>query len=338
MTRYPVFVIAEAGVNHNGDVEKACRLIDIAAGAGADAVKFQTFKAERVAAVEAPKAGYQLQTTDAAESQLDMLRRLELPREAHEMLKRRCDTSGIEFMSTPFDPDSADFLASLGVRRFKIGSGELTNLPFLAHVARHGRPMILSTGMANLDEIAIAIKTVRDAGVDDISLLHCVSNYPADPADVNLRAMATMADAFHLPVGLSDHTTGIAVATGATALGATIIEKHFTLDRNLPGPDHRASIDPAGLKAMIEAIRTVAVALGSGDKRPAQSEMENRTLVRRSLVAACDIPEGAKLDGTMIDIRRPGTGLPPAERDRLIGRRTRRAISSGDLLAEDMFD
>lgn len=332
-----VFVIAEAGVNHNGDVALAHRLVDIAADAGADAVKFQTFSAERVAGAEAPKAAYQRETTEAKESQRDMLRRLELPREAHPALMRQCEKRGIEFMSTPFDPDSADFLASVGLRRFKIGSGELTNRPFLAHVARHGRPMILSTGMAETDEIAAAIATVRQGGAADISLLHCVTNYPADPADMNLRAMRTMADSFGVPVGLSDHTIGIAVPAAAAALGATIIEKHFTLDRDLPGPDHRASIDPAGLKDMIAAIRTVTMALGDGIKRPAESEAENRTLVRRSLVAARDIPEGATLDETMIDIRRPGTGMPPSSRDAVIGRRARQTIPAGSLLREEMF-
>lgn len=337
MTPPDVFVIAEAGVNHNGDPALARRMVDSAADAGADAVKFQTFEAERVASAAAPKAAYQQRTTDAAESQLDMLRRLELPRDAHEALKAQCTERGIEFMSTPFDPDSADFLAALGVARFKIGSGELTNLPFLRHVARHGRPIILSTGMATLDEVGTAVETVRGAGVTDISLLHCVSSYPADPADSNLRAMATMGAAFNLPVGLSDHTMGIAVATAAAALGAIIIEKHFTLERTLPGPDHAASLEPDEMKAMITAIRTVTAALGDGIKRPADSELENRDLVRRSLVAACDIAKGALIEEAMIDIRRPGTGLPPASRDTLVGRRTRRTIAAGTMLEEEMF-
>ncbi len=338
MTEPAVFVIAEAGINHNGDLSLAHRLVDAAVDAGADAVKFQTFRAERVASVDAPKAAYQKETTDAAESQLDMLRRLELPEEAHAALKRQCEERKIEFMSTPFDPDSADFLARLGVRRFKTGSGELTNLPFLAHVARHGLPMILSTGMATLDEIGDALETVRSAGARDISLLHCVSNYPAAPEDTNLRAMKTMETAFGVPVGLSDHTMGIAVATGAAALGAAIVEKHFTLDRSMSGPDHLASIEPDGLKQMVEAIRTVTAALGDGDKRPADSERENRGLVRRSLVAACDIAAGAVVSDAMVDARRPGGGLPPAARASLVGARANRDIRAGAQLAREMFD
>jgi N,N'-diacetyllegionaminate synthase len=338
MTDTPVFVIAEAGVNHNGDIALAHRLVDAAADAGADAVKFQTFRAERVAGAESPKAAYQKETTDAAESQLDMLRKLELPWEAHAALKRQCDERNIEFMSTPFDPDSADFLVETGIRRFKTGSGELTNLPFLEHAARHGLPMILSTGMATLEEIGDAVEAVRKAGAGEISLLHCVSNYPAAPEDTNLRAMQKMADAFDVPVGLSDHTMGIAVATGAAALGASIIEKHFTLDRTMTGPDHLASIEPDGLKQMVDAIRTVTAALGDGEKRPAESERENRVLVRRSLVAACDIAAGEILADDMIDAKRPGDGLPPAMRSALVGRRANRDILSGAQFAMEMFD
>jgi N,N'-diacetyllegionaminate synthase len=333
-----VFVIAEAGVNHNGDIALAHRLVDAAAAAGADAVKFQTFRADRVAGIHSPKAAYQKETTDAAESQLDMLRKLELPREAHSALKRQCDELHIEFMSTPFDPDSADFLVKLGVGRLKTGSGELTNLPFLAHAARHGLPMILSTGMATLEEIGDAIEAVRQAGAGEVSLLHCVSNYPAAPEDTNLRAMKTMHDAYKLPVGLSDHTMGIAVATAAVALGASIIEKHFTLDRNMPGPDHQASIEPGGLRQMVEAIRTVTAALGDGEKRPADSERENRVLVRRSLVAACDIADGTIFTDEMIDAKRPGDGLPPAMRNNLVGRRAARDIPAGAQLSMEMFD
>ena len=332
-----VFVIAEAGVNHNGDMAIAEKLIDAAADAGADAVKFQTFKADRVAGLDAPKAAYQTRTTDAAESQRDMLRRLELPQAAHAPLMARCAGRGIEFMSTPFDTASAELLAGLGVKRIKIGSGELTNIPFLRAVARLGLPMILSTGMADLDEIGETLDAVRAAGCHDASLLHCVSNYPAEPADANLRAMKTMAEKFGLPVGYSDHTMGTAVAIAAVALGAAIIEKHFTLDRAMTGPDHAASIEADELADMIAAIRSVEVCLGDGIKRPAESEMENRRLVRRSLVAARDIAKGAALTEAMMDALRPGTGLPPIAGDRLIGRTAKRDIPAGTLLREEMF-
>jgi N-acetylneuraminate synthase len=332
-----VFVIAEAGVNHNGDMAIAKKLIDAASDAGADAVKFQTFKAERVASAAAPKAAYQTRTTDAGETQIDMLRRLEFPYKAHGGLMAHCAARGIEFMSTPFDAESAAMLAELGVARIKIGSGELTNLPFLRAAARHGIPMILSTGMADLDEIGESLDAVREAGCDDVSLLHCVSNYPADPGDANLRAMKTMADAFNLPVGYSDHTPGTAVAIAAAALGATIVEKHFTLDRTMPGPDHEASIEPDVLAELVTAIRTVEVSLGDGIKRPAESEMENRRLVRRSLVAAKDIAEGTALKETMLDALRPGTGLPPSATARLLGRKARRDISAGTVLTDEMF-
>ena len=335
--RHPCFVIAEAGVNHNGDVELAKRLVDVATEAGADAVKFQTFKAERVVSATAPKAEYQLQTTDAAESQLDMLRRLELSPEAHRELQAYCQERGVLFMSTPFDEESADLLDELGVPVFKIGSGEITNCPFLEYVARKGKPIILSTGMSYLSEVDEAVRVIHDAGCDQLVLLHCISNYPADPADANLRAMQTMAIAFGVPVGYSDHTLGTEVAIVAVALGACVIEKHFTLDRSLPGPDHRASLEPDELTALVQGIRTVEAALGHERKEPAASEADTAAVARRSLVAAKDISAGTKLTEELIAIKRPGTGLPPSMRPYLIGHTVRMTIPAGALLTLEML-
>lgn len=328
----PVFVIAEAGVNHNGDVELAKRLVDEAAEAGADAVKFQTFKAELVVSAMAPKAEYQLKTTDPAESQLAMLRRLELSPEAHRELQGYCQERGVLFMSTPFDEESADLLDELGVPVFKIGSGEVTNWPFLEHIARKGKPIILSTGMSYLSEVEEAVRVVRSAGCDELILLHCVSNYPADSADANLRAMQTMAMALHLPVGYSDHTPGFEVALAAVALGACAIEKHFTVDRNLPGPDQRASLEPSELRALVKGIRTVEVALGNGVKMPAGSESGNLLIVRRSLAAACDISGGTLLRLDMLKALRPGSGISPALTKKVVGRKLKQSLTAGQLI------
>ena len=333
----PCFVIAEAGVNHNGDVEIARQLVDVALQAGADAVKFQTFKAERLAMPTAPKAEYQLQTTGATESQCEMLRRLELSAEAHRNVMAYCRKEGILFMSSPFDEESADFLAELGVAVFKIPSGEITNLPFLAHLARKGKPLIVSTGMSYLGEVETAVRTLEQTGNRDFVLLHCVSNYPARPSDINLRAMQTMAAAFGAPVGYSDHTTGIEVALAAVALGACVVEKHFTLDRTLPGPDHQASLEPDELAALVRGIRTVEAALGHGRKEPAASEANTLAVARKSLVAARDIPPGTALTEDLIAVKRPGTGLPPAMKPYLVGRTAREAIPAGTLLGLEML-
>ena len=333
----PCFIIAEAGVNHNGSLELARQLVEVAARAGADAVKFQTFKAARLVTPDAPKADYQLQTTDAAESQYDMLRQLELSPEAHKELMAYCQRQGILFMSTPFDEESADFLADLGVAVFKIPSGEITNLPFLDHVAHKGKPMIVSTGMAYLGEVEAAVHIIEQAGNRSFVLLHCVSIYPADPADANLRAMQTMATAFGVPVGYSDHTPGIEVALAAVALGACVIEKHFTLDRSLPGPDHRASLEPDELTALVRGIRTVEAALGHGRREPAASEANTAAVARRSLVAAKDISAGTVLTEEMIAIKRPGTGLPPAMRPYLIGRTVQMTVPAGALFTLEML-
>ena len=333
----PCFIIAEAGVNHNGDLSLAKSLVECAAESGADAVKFQTFKAEKVISPSAPKAAYQKATTGEGESQLEMVRKLELSYNEFRALYHYCQEKNIIFLSTPFDEGSADFLEDLGVAAFKIPSGEITNLPFLAHLAQKGKPLILSTGMSTLGEVETAVDVIRNCGTPPLALLHCVSNYPADPADANLRAMRTLQAAFVLPVGFSDHTLGIEVPLAAVALGACMIEKHFTLDRTLLGPDHRASLEPDELEAMVVGIRKVENALGDGQKRPATSEADTASVARRSLVAAQDIPAGTTLTAAMIAIRRPGTGLPPAMWDWVIGRRSRVHIPGGTLLEQEML-
>jgi N,N'-diacetyllegionaminate synthase len=334
---FPCFVIAEAGVNHNGDLDRAMKLVDAAVKAGADAVKFQTFKAEQVMSAQAPKAAYQQKHTEASESQLEMVRRFELPFVAFRDLAEYCREQGIIFISTPFDFDSADFLAELDVPAIKIPSGEVTNLPFLAHIARKNKPIILSTGMANLAEVDTAVRIIRREMEGGVALLHCVSNYPAAPEDTNLRAMETMATAFQLPVGYSDHTLGIEVALAGVALGACIIEKHYTLDRNLPGPDHQASLEPQALAELVAGVRIVESALGHGRKEPVDSEANTAEVARRSLVAARDIKAGSILTEDMISILRPGTGIPPIMLEHLAGRATRCDIVAGDLLRFDMF-
>lgn len=333
----PCFVIAEAGVNHNGDLRLARQLIDTAVQAGADAVKFQAYKAERLVTEAAPKAAYQVRATGGGESQLDMLRRLELRPEAQYELRDYCRQKGILFLSTPFDEESADILGDVAVPAFKIPSGEITNLPFLTHVAKKGRPMILSTGMATLGEVETALRAVESAGNREVILLHCVSNYPADPADVNLRAIPTMLQAFHFPVGYSDHTLGLEVPLAAVALGACVIEKHFTLDRALPGPDQQASAEPAELAALVAGVRKVEAALGHGRKVPAASESGTADVARRSLVAARSIRAGTSLTEDMIVIKRPGTGLPPALRTTLVGRVAKRDIPADAMISLEML-
>lgn len=333
----PVFVIAEAGVNHNGDLKMARALIDVAVEAGADAVKFQTFSADRLVTTDAPKAEYQLQTTADAESQFEMLKRLELSADAHRELQSYCHERGIIFLSTPFDEEAVDLLDELGVPAFKISSGDLTNSTLLEYVASKGKPVIISTGMSELSELIEAVSVLNTAGCENPVLLHCVSNYPADPAEINLRAMNTMRSAFDVPVGFSDHTAGIHISLAAVALGACVIEKHFTLDRTLPGPDHRASLEPAELRELVRSIRSVESALGNGRKVPAASEIETAKAARRSLVAARNIPAGATLERDMVAMRRPGTGIPPAMLGTLLGRRAGRDIAAGTLLNEDEF-
>lgn len=331
----PAFIIAEAGVNHNGRLDLAHRLVDVAVEAGADAVKFQTFRADRLAVREAPKAVYQLETTDAEESLTEMLRRLELSEEAHVALCGHCRSRGIVFLSTPFDEESADFLEKLGVSAFKISSGDLTNIPFLEHVACKGLPTIISSGMATLDEVRDAVRAIQDAGLRDIAVLHCVSNYPARAEDVNLRAMRTLADIFGIPIGFSDHTLGAEVALAAVAVGARILEKHFTLDPNMPGPDHRASLPPDALRALVTGVRTVEASLGTGVKAPCPSESEVAAVARKSLYWARDLHAGEMVARADLIALRPATGISPARMRQLIGRRLLRAVRDGEPVRAD---
>jgi N-acetylneuraminate synthase len=316
----PALVIAEGGVNHNGDLELARRMIDAARQASADAIKFQTFRAERLASPMAPRADYQ-RVTGESSSQLEMLRKLELSERAHVELWRHGREVGLPVLSTPFDERSADFLLRLGVSAYKVGSGELTNLPFLEHLAGKGLPMLVSTGMATLGEVEQAVLAIRGAGNPPLILLQCTSRYPAPPAEANLRVLDTLRAAFGVPVGYSDHTRGNDVALAAVARGACVIEKHFTLDRRLPGPDHAASAEPEQMAALIRSIRTVEKALGHGRKEPSAREAEIAEVARRSVVAARDLDAGELITPELIDIKRPGTGLPPSTAEQLIGRR-----------------
>ena len=329
----PCFIIAEAGVNHNGDLALARRLVDVAADAGADAVKFQTFKAERVMSPSAPKADYQKQTTGDAGSQLDMVRALELPPSAFQDLQARCIDRGIQFLSTPFDHESVNVLFEMGVAAFKVPSGEITNWPFLELVASKGRPVVLSTGMSYLGEVDEAVRVLHAAGCRQLAILQCVSNYPAAPADINLKAMRTMERAFGTPVGYSDHSPGIEIALAAAALGACIIEKHFTLDQNLPGPDHLASLEPDDLARMVRCIRVVEAALGDGRKRPAPAEFATAAVARRSLFVGRDVRAGDVIDSSVLSILRPAGGIPPNVLSVIVGRRAARDLRAGAMLA-----
>ena len=328
-----VFVIAEAGVNHNGSLDLALRLIDAAKASGAGAVKFQTFRAEQLATRSAHKAPYQERTTTSDESQFEMLQRLELDAATHERLIGHCRQVGIQFLSSPFDIQSADLLDTLNIPIYKIPSGEITNLLFLQHIARKGRPVILSTGMSNLGEVEEAVNVLLAAGTTQLTLLHCVTEYPAPYSDVNLRAMQTLKSAFGLPVGYSDHTPGIEIAIAAVALGADVIEKHFTLDRSLPGPDHAASLEPAGLRQMVEAIRHVEVALGTGIKAPAPCELPNISVARKSVVAARPLPKGHLLAAGDLDIKRPGNGLAPKFLPALLGRTLCAGVAKDEVIS-----
>ena len=330
------FIIAEAGVNHDGDLKKAKLLVEVAAHAGADAVKFQTFSADRLVALSAPKAAYQHRGTPAEESQHAMLKRLELSNDAHRILKSHAESCGIEFMSTPFDEECADFLVELGVSRIKVSSGDLTNLPFLKHLAASGLPVILSTGMATLGEVERAIAQFPDASAR-LSLLHCTSSYPASPSDVNLSAMRTMSTAFGLPIGYSDHTSGIEVAIAAAALGATIIEKHFTLDKHAPGPDHAASLLPEEMKAMVLAIRTVELAIGDGVKAPRAGERDVAAVARKSIFMRATVPAGGQIGERDLTMRRPGHGLGAELLGLVVGRTASVEIVAGQMVSLDML-
>lgn len=315
----------------------ALQLVDIAAGAGADAIKFQTFSADRLALLEAPKAAYQARATSADESQHAMLKRLELSYEQHVALARRCEERGVLFLSTPFDEEAADMLDRLDMVAFKTPSGELTNLPFLRHVAKKGRPMIVSTGMATLAEVEEAVIAIEDAGCDRAAVLHCVSNYPAAPETINLRAMDTLARAFGMPAGYSDHTNGIEIALASIALGASVLEKHFTLDRALPGPDHAASLEPGELRELVRCVRAIEASLGDGRKTPAASERSTAAVARKSLVLARDVPENHVLSEADVVAKRPGTGLPLNVRSLVVGKKTRTRLTAGTMLSWEML-
>lgn len=336
----PCLLIAEAGVNHNGSLELAHQLVDAAAATGADVVKFQTFKAEQLASASAPKAAYQVSQTGGGD-QLAMLRQLELPIEAFAELADHCHERGIGFLSTPFDLASAQELIAIGMRCLKVPSGELTNAPLLRGLAATGLPLIVSTGMATLEEVEQAVgwitaaRTAAGQGAplaEVLTLLHCTSNYPTPLADVNLCAMHTLAERFGLPVGYSDHTAGIAVAPLAVAMGAQVIEKHFTLDRSLPGPDHQASLEPQELAALVQQIRLAETALGSPAKQPAAAELEVRIAARRSVTLARDLPAGAVLAAGDLVLQRPGHGIAPVDLDQVLGRRLRAVCSAGHTL------
>lgn len=331
------FIIAEAGVNHNGDLDLALELVDKAASAGVDAIKFQTFRADRLASPLAPKAEYQKATTGSSESQLEMLRRFELSVQDHHSIMRRCGDLGLIFLSSAFDEDSVDFLDELGVAVFKVPSGELTNSPYLAHVSSKGKPLIVSTGMADMTEIEAAVSVIRDQGNKDLVLLQCLSSYPAPPDQVNLRAMYALTEKFGVPVGYSDHTEGISIACAAVAMGACVVEKHFTLSQDMAGPDHRASIEPEELSILVAAIRKVEAALGDGIKVPQSSELETRDVARKSLIAAHHVMAGSKLGDQDIAVMRPGTGLAPSMKSVTIGRIARVSIPAGTPIIEDFL-
>jgi N,N'-diacetyllegionaminate synthase len=316
-----VFIIAEAGVNHNGSVELAKKLIDVAVEAGADAVKFQTFKTENLVSKNAQKAGYQKETTDKKESQFNMIKKLELDKNTHHELIAYCKNKDILFLSTPFDHDSIDMLNDFGLEIFKIPSGEITNLPYLRHIGSLNKEVILSTGMADIGEIEDALDILINAGTkkEHITVLHANTMYPTPMEDVNLKAMVTIGKTFDIPFGYSDHTLGIEVDIAAAAMGASVIEKHFTLDKSMEGPDHQASLEPNELKAMVKAIRNIELALGSSIKKPSNSEKPNITIARKSIVANCSIKKGDILNSTNIIIKRPGNGINPMRWDEMIG-------------------
>lgn len=331
----PVLIIAEAGVNHNGDLRLAHELIDSAAKAGAEVVKFQSFRAEDIVTPTAPKAAYQQVTTDLSESQFQMLKKLELSEEAHGEIEKHCTAKGIIFLSTPYSRRSVDMLLRQGVVGYKISSSDTTNLPLLDYVARQGKVVILSTGMCDLEEVRAAVDTLRGPGLQQFALLHCTSEYPAPLDESNLRAIKTLEDQFHCPVGFSDHTSGTCGAAWAVAAGACIIEKHFTLDRSLPGPDHRASLEPAELAEMVSMIRQVERALGDGRKRPTPSELKNKKFMQKSIVACRAIAAAERIDAEAITCKRPGIGLEPRIWKDVVGRRAARAIAEDEVLTKD---
>ena len=331
-----VLIIAEAGVNHNGDINVAKKLIDVAADAGADLVKFQTFSADRLVTESASKADYQKLATDNVESQHTMLRKLELTEAMHHELIAHCALREIGFFSTGFGIESINLLVSFGQELFKIPSGEITNLPYLRHIGHFGKRVILSTGMSNMDEIEAALSVLEKAGTPrrNITVLHCTTAYPVNMSDVNLFAMQSIQERFKVAVGYSDHTLGIEIPIAAVALGATVIEKHFTVDRNLPGPDHKASLEPGELKSMVDGIRNVEVALGDGIKRLMPGEIGNRDIARKSIVTCQSVKAGDVFSAENLTTKRPGTGISPMEWDNILGRKAGRDYATDELIDE----
>lgn len=327
-----IFVIAEAGVNHNGDIAIAKKLVDTAVWAGADAVKFQTFHAEKLVCRTAKKAEYQMETTQKAESQFDMLKKLELTPDMHEQLINYCKDRKIKFLSTPFDIESMDYLVRCGVDIIKIPSGEITNYPYLVNAGKTRRKVILSSGMSSLNEVRDAVCILRENGSMDITVLHCNTEYPTPYEDVNLRAMQTIKDELGVSVGYSDHTAGIEIPIAAAALGAAVIEKHFTLNKNMEGPDHKASLEPDELRKMIRAIRNIELSLGDGRKIPSASEKKNMTIVRKSIVAKRDITQGEILTEENITTKRPGNGLSPMRWREVMGTKAIRDFKEDDMI------
>jgi N,N'-diacetyllegionaminate synthase len=327
-----VFVIAEAGVNHNGSLELAKKLVNAAKDAGADCVKFQTFVSKNIVSKNAVKAEYQKQQTEPEESQHDMLKKLELSFDEFVELNEYCKSKSIEFMSTAFDFDSIDFLDSLEMGTWKIPSGDITNLPYLIKIAKLNKPVILSTGMSTLEDIRSAIKALKENGVEELTVLHCTTEYPTPFEDVNLRAMNTIKEEFGVKVGYSDHTKGIEVPIAAVALGATVIEKHFTLDRNMEGPDHKASLEPNELKAMVDSIRHIELALGNGMKQPAESEKKNMAVARKSIIASKDIKTGDIFTEENLTVKRPGDGISPMRWFDVIGKYAPRDFEEDELI------
>jgi N,N'-diacetyllegionaminate synthase len=328
-------IIAEAGVNHNGSLESAKKLIDVAAAAGADFVKFQTFRAETLVTQVAEKAEYQKELTNTNESQFEMIKKLELDRKTHEELMEYCITKDIQFLSTAFDHDSIDLLAELDIPLFKIPSGEITNLPYLRHIGKMRKPIIMSTGMSTLDEVRDALNILLIEGVEkeQFTVLHCNTEYPTPMEDVNLKAILTIRDELGVKIGYSDHTLGIEVSIAAVAMGATVIEKHFTLDRTLPGPDHRASLEPEELKAMVLAIRNIEKAMGNGEKKPSPSEVKNIPIARKSIVAKKPIRKGELFSEENLTVKRPGTGISPMELDNILGKTALHDFNKDDLIS-----
>jgi len=335
---YPVFIIAEAGVNHNGEYRVACKLIDVASHSGADAVKFQTWITEKLVLKDAILADYQRKNLGEKKSQYDMLKSLELSFSTFRRLKAYAKRRGILFLSTPDEEESADFLEEIGVPLFKIGSGEVTNLPYLKHVGRKGRPIILSTGMSTLGEVKAAVRAIEKTRNCNLVLLHCVSNYPAQPSDCNLAAMATLRAEFGYPVGFSDHTQGQSVAIAAVAMGACVLEKHLTLDNRMKGPDHRASLNPTDFASLVRAVREAESAIGDGRKQPTASELKTRKVVQKTLVTARALRAGVILRAKDVVLRRTSGGLPPSSLPLLLGRKTRRAVSALVPIAFTQFE